>query len=222
MISVWLVLLTGHHLFLTTAPAAHISWVWTSHHSAEDCAGAGVLRCPQYSTSFHKKTSCTMISTFFFLFFVTVALRERKKKKTASQQCSKPDVHTSGYKGGWMLADWLRPPAAAVTILQDVLWTNVCFWLFVALAKKASWTASSFSLPIQLMFHTPLLKIVPNQAPPPTHPQDFALAFVSVSSSSTLINALMRNCNSILCQGEMEIERRSNTELPSHHYYSHF
>lgn len=178
-----------------------------------------VLNTQRVST---KKLPARWSAHFFFLFFVTVALRERKKKKTASQQCSKPDVHTSGYKGGWMLADWLRPPAAAVTILQDVLWTNVCFWLFGALAKKASLTASSFSLPIQLMFHTPLLKIVPNQAPPPTHPQDFALAFVSVSSSSTLINALMRNCNSILCQGEMEIERRSNTELPSHHYYSHF
>lgn len=111
-----------------------------------------------------------------------------------------------------MLADWLRPPAAAVTIPQDVLWTNVRFWLYVVLTKKkkASLTASSFSLPIQLTFHTPLLKIVPNQAPPPTHPQDFALAFVSASSSSTLINALMRNCNSILCQGEMEIERQQH------------
>lgn len=52
--------------------------------------------------------------------------------------------------------------------------------------------------------------------PPPTNPQDFALAFVNASSSSTLINALMWNCKSILCQVEMEIERCSNTELPSH------
>lgn len=168
MILVWLVLLTGHHLFLTTAPAAHISWVWTSHRSAEDCAGAGVLRCPQYSTSFHKKTSCTMISTFSFI-LCDCGFKRKEKKKTASQQCSKPDVHTSGYKGGWMLADWLRPPAAAVTILQDVLWTNVCFWLFVALAKKSLIDCQLFQPAYTADVSHPVVKNSPKSGPSP-HP----------------------------------------------------
>lgn len=100
---------------------------------------------------------------------------------------------------------------------------NKCkFWAFCCPSKKASLTASCFSLPIRLTFHTPSLKIVPNKAHPPTNPQDFALAFGNASSSSTLINALMRNCTSILCQVEMEIERCSNTELPSHDFYSRF
>lgn len=163
MILVWVVLLTGHHLFLTTAPAAHISWV-----ERAITALVQVFCDVLNSTSFHKKLPARW-SAHFFLFFVTVALRERKKKKTARQQCSKPDVHTSGYKGGWMLADWLRPPAAAVTILQDVLWTNVHFWLFVALTKKSLIDCQLFQPAYTADVSHPVVKNSPKSGPSP-HP----------------------------------------------------
>lgn len=60
-----------------------------------------------------------MISTFLVAFFMHWNCCFKRKEKTANQQCSKPDVHTSGYKGGWMLVDLVRPPVMAVTILED-------------------------------------------------------------------------------------------------------
>lgn len=164
MILVWVVLLTGHHLFLTTAPAAHISWV-----ERAITALVQVFCDVLNSTSFHKKTSCKMISTFLFILCDCGFKRKEKKKKTASQQCSKPDVHTSGYKGGWMLADWLRPPAALVTILQDVLWTNVHFWLFVALTKKSLIDCQLFQPAYTADVSHPVVKNSPKSGPSP-HP----------------------------------------------------
>lgn len=176
-------------------------------------------RCAAILTQILQSQNLTprWLTHFWLPFFMrwNCCFKRKRKKNPANQQCSKPDVHTSGNKGSWMLVDLVRPPVTPLTIS----WTlSKCTLLaFCCPYKKASVTACFFSVSIQLMFPTLLLKIVPNKAHPPNQSSRFALAFVNASSSCTLINALMQNCNWILCQVEMEIERCSNTELPSHY-----